>query len=449
MKRMNKFDDILKDNLNGFEKAPSSSVWKGLGYKLFWLNLLFFFRKYLILFPIAAILVSVGLWLGLSQNDILMEDDNIHTEIVQTDIKPIQEIDEEMGKNSPDAVLENELNYDDKHSQLEKEVTIKEHKIDQNDKLAKTLKEEILEDKIADEVVESGLSEVIVLDVVDDASQTQWPEINDAKSYLIHSLSFVNYGKFSFSSRNSIVSIREVNFPVDNNRSKFSQRLSYSVNLNPEVLFGGVEDKPKMLYGAMASVELPVNKYLFQLGAAYTFSKDNGNYLVDWQQYDSIGYYYKVSGFEIDPETGQAEFETDVENIYDSIAYSEEGVLNHQYHYMNFHLLAGYRLYSGQKLSAYVLGGPVYSILLNADEEEVGFSNTLANDIKVYNDSKLRVKNNTFLSLSLGLNYKVSNKLSIGITPTAKIYNKSIYEGRFANKPTWTIGLRTGVIFKL
>ena len=66
-----------------------------------------------------------------------------------------------------------------------------------------------------------------------------------------------------------------------------------------------------------------VNDWFIQFGAGVGLSEDNGTYQIDYAQYDSIGYYYEVTGFIINPETGEPIYKTDVKDVYDEAALKE------------------------------------------------------------------------------------------------------------------------------
>jgi len=191
------------------------------------------------------------------------------------------------------------------------------------------------------------------------------------------------------------------------------------------------------------------DQFLLRSGIGVSVSNDNGEFVIDYQTNDSIGFYYGVNSFNIDPDDpDNPAFDTYIETVYDSIEHTSYEHPENKYTYIQIPLLIGYKVLDINRFSCSLMGGPVLSILVQEDENTIGFSDIGATLINIEDNTPQRLKTNWQFMFSAGLNYRASNHLSLSLEPTYKYYIQSVYEQNVSGtKNPWSIGLRGGVVY--
>jgi hypothetical protein len=203
---------------------------------------------------------------------------------------------------------------------------------------------------------------------------------------------------------------------------------------------------PRRAYGAGLLYLKDLDPFTIGLGAGFTISEDNGDYLIRYAQYDSIGYYYDVKSFVIDPETQQPVFNTSITGVYDSVEYSTGQNPGNKYYYLQLPFVLGYKVWETRRLSFSLRGGPLLSILVKADESPASYSNSRAVWVVISDKTPKRIKSNWQLGLEGVLSYALRKNLSVNLEPFCRYYLKSPYENlRVKDKTTWSLGGRVGI----
>ncbi len=225
---------------------------------------------------------------------------------------------------------------------------------------------------------------------------------------------------------------------------------SYGLYISPEIIFTNDEENSKKLQVNMdAVVNYKTNEdFYLQGGVGIGISQDDGRYSVDYSQYDSIGYYYEVNSFTIDPITGKPVFKTTVENVYDTIDYNTLTLTGNRYTYFRLSGFFGYKVHSVKRFSVFVKGGLTYSILASTYEPNPGYTNNDAINIEITNETPQRIQDTWQLSAGLGFHYRLSNNLVISGEPVYNYYLRPVYEQRLNTKSPYSIGLRVGLLIK-
>lgn len=187
--------------------------------------------------------------------------------------------------------------------------------------------------------------------------------------------------------------------------------------------------------------------WLFETGAALCLSDDNGKFLVNYDSFDSIGYYNKVVSFSVNPQNpGTIQFNTEVQEVFDTVDHNFATRTTSRYTYLQIPLMAGYRLYSNRLLSITLKAGPVFSLLLGSDEPTASFSRDGANLKSIDNLSPSRVSTNWQVAAGLGVGLNLSRRLTLLAEPTYKTYLRPVYQG-YRTKPQ-SIGIRAGLLYR-
>jgi hypothetical protein len=225
------------------------------------------------------------------------------------------------------------------------------------------------------------------------------------------------------------------------------QNLLYGISIVPELIFPG-SDKTNKGIGMELTGRYWMKDFYLETGLGLTFSDDDGHYQIDYEQYDSIGYYYKVNSFTIDEGTGQPVFNTDLESVYDTVDYTTSESTRNTYTYLYLPLYAGVKLYEFRRLSLNLQAGIIYSVMIGQHEPEASYTNDNATRIYITNENPARISSNWIVAASVGLQYQISPSLGLNIEPMIKYYLKPVYEQRYDPKSTFGTGLRVGLYVK-
>ena len=223
--------------------------------------------------------------------------------------------------------------------------------------------------------------------------------------------------------------------------------LLYGIHIVPEFIFPGNDQVNKEL-GIELTGRYLMNDFYLESGLGFTISEEDGNFTIDYEQYDSVGYYYKVNSFSIDESSGQPVFNTDLEAVFDTVNYTASEVTRNTYTYLYLPLYAGIKLYEFKKLSLNLQSGIIYSIMISQSEPDASYSNDKATQITISNENSSRITSNWLVSGSLGLHYQINPAIGLNIEPMIKYYLKPVYEQRYDPKATFGAGVRVGMYFK-
>ncbi len=217
----------------------------------------------------------------------------------------------------------------------------------------------------------------------------------------------------------------------------------------PELIFtnDNTKTKKKALNFDLTGI-YTIKDFYVQIGAGIGLSNDEGKFNIDYSQFDSIGYYYKVTGFIINPQTGAPIYKTEEENVYDTIFYNETKTSDNLYTYLRIPAFVGLQVHENKGFSVSLKAGGVYSVLINKKEPGTQYTNNNATWIQITDESQKRIQSNLQLSVGMGFAYQIRNKLSISAEPTYNYYINQVYVNSLTSKTPWSIGLRTGIIFK-
>lgn len=225
---------------------------------------------------------------------------------------------------------------------------------------------------------------------------------------------------------------------------------SYGVYVSPEVIFMNDDAKTRKLqlnFDAVMNYK-PNEDFYLQGGLGIGVSQDNGRYNVDYEQYDSVGYYYEVNSYTIDPVTGKPVFKTSIENVYDTVGYNSLSLTGNRYTYLRMSGFMGYRVHYAKSFSVFVKGGVTYSILVNSFEPDPGFKNDDALNLKITNETAKRINDNWQASAGVAFNFRLSNSITLTGEPIFNYYLRPVYERGYTAKNPYSLGLKLGLLFK-
>jgi len=192
-------------------------------------------------------------------------------------------------------------------------------------------------------------------------------------------------------------------------------------------------------------------RFIFEGGLEYSYTNDLGDYMVDMETYDSIGYYNEVGSFIPDPDNpGEVIFETNTVMVYDSVQHNLHEQTQNQYSYLQLPLLIGYQAVERGLFSAYIKAGPSFSFLLNKQEQNPDFNNPDATVNQIENYTPVRQNTSIQVLVSVRFKFQLNENMGIMAEPTYRYYVKSVYENTDNTlKNPYGIGVRFGLYYDL
>ncbi len=441
-------DELLKQSLEGYKKEPSVGLWKKISLRLLLID-----RGIYFILTAFFIAVVTGTFFYLNTNDteseINFDKEDLST-IVSEEINLAKEKEnyakpiESNTNNQLTTKAGNEIKAEKPEDTEIQDVSQKSAVLSKNNE------PDIILSSVAENNMEtSGLTEnknihynvYPGLERLEKTDKTKPLKINDLPGlHLANEYSRTIYPRASYMRMPSLL------------KDDYGRRgsWSYGVHITPELIFTNEKNNSnKMALNLDVTGIYNVNDWFIQFGAGVGLSEDNGTYRIDYAQYDSIGYYYEVTGFTIDPETGKPVYKTDVKDVYDTVLYNQTKTTDNLYTYLRFPVFGGLKVHENKRFSVCVKAGGTYSILINKNEPGTDFTNDKATWITISNETPERIQSNLQLSFAVGLSYQISNKLSINVEPVYNYYINPVYERRFNSKSPWSVGLRAGILFKL
>ncbi len=195
---------------------------------------------------------------------------------------------------------------------------------------------------------------------------------------------------------------------------------------------------------------LKLNKFYIETGLGYQKMKEQGVYQIDYRTNDSVGYYNKVLGFELNPANpNEITYKTKTTTVFDSIDHFILQSPIYTYGYLVFPVKVGYRFLTKKHFSVSFESGIIYSLLNEIDAPKVNYNNPESRLIGITNNTPSRVDHNFRLHLALKLNYSITKSVSANIQPEFTKFINSVYSNNpdYRNIKPYTMGVRFGILF--
>ncbi len=189
--------------------------------------------------------------------------------------------------------------------------------------------------------------------------------------------------------------------------------------------------------------------FLIQSGIEISYSNDVGDYMVNMQTYDSIGYFYDIGSFIIDPnDPNSIIFQTEIISVFDSIQHENYQQTKNNYTYLQIPLSVGYKAMESGRFAAYIKAGVSLSVLLNKKEQELNYYNPNATINYIDNYTPSRIKTSVQALISASFMFQATDNFGILLEPTYRYYIRSVYDhnGKSLKNP-YSIGFKGGVYF--
>jgi len=452
--KYNNIDELLKESLTDYGKKPSTGVWQKITFRLWLLEKGIYF-----LIPIIIAVFIVGYFLFNQSESPTKPISPSYSETTETKSNDNQESAFESNtQNSPNGNLYN--------SNIEQTIQHKDKEVKQ---LQKSNQEQQIEEQVnttnktatAEEITIGKTSENTSAKNNNFIASSYQNQTNSQNIYPgldeLEKAQALNVNAFLLATNSNHnpqhIQLRSsVNYLMSDNKPKRTPLgyWSYGVHLVPEIIFTNNEDKDKK---QSVSLDLTgiysIKNVYFQFGAGIGLSNDKGKFNIDYSQYDSIGYYYAVTGFSINQQTGQPVYKTELENVYDTVYYNQTENADNLFTYLRIPAYVGVNVHNSKKVNLSIKAGGIYSILINSRESNYTFTNDNATWINVVDETHKRVSSNLQLSVGIGAALRLKENLSLSFEPAYNYYINNIYINDVSKKTPWSISLRTGIIFKL
>jgi hypothetical protein len=445
-------DDLLRNSLNDFEKKPSERVWKGilsglppkgfigiLSSKILWSVLgILVFVTMILFFNYNFNSLTNNMNSAEQQKSLKDNEQNIKLEEESVENSSAKSTDviignqKEMGKTN-DPGENNEVNLVSQNTNKASGVSSLESLFSKRQTTEGYEENALANDQKKETYLLTGYYPFLMKGTFNQQLLTEYPVM--LKPNYINSRN-----------RNLAYHLPGTNPSAHDDYGK-KQKLLYGINFVPELIFPG-SDKINKGIGIELTGRYIMNDFYLETGFGFNVSDDDGQYKIDYEQYDSIGYYYKVNSFTIDESTGKPIFNTDLESVYDTVDYTTSESTRNTYTYLYLPLYAGVKLYEFRRLSLNLQAGIIYSVMIGQHEPEASYANDNATRITITNENPSRISSNWIVAASVGLQYQISPTLDLNIEPMVKYYFKPVYERRYDIKATFGAGLRVGLYFK-
>jgi len=245
-------------------------------------------------------------------------------------------------------------------------------------------------------------------------------------------------------------------FPVETNleslRKPQSRSLDFGINITPDMVFyNSSAGSFKYNYTFDLGARLNLGRFYIQSGAGLTYSSDIGDYAISYLKNDSIGYYYTINSFSVEPGNPEdPQFESKQVTVYDSVQYYYDYSTKNKYYYLQIPLSAGYRIINKPSWRLSVEAGLLYAYLVSINEPAPTFYIPEGRILDIERQGPKRNKHSFGVTAGVSVEYQFARNFFLLIEPTFKYYLQAIDENSSrGDKQPYSIGLRAGIWYRL
>jgi|GEM_PF-1808487 len=424
MKEYKNIDNLFKDELSGFTVEPDEKVWKDFEAAAF-NKKKGYYRE--IIAIAALLLISSGIFVYFNfftDNSNLEYDSNIKIAETPTDNKTTIE-----NESAEIEIITNQIKKSKDNSPIKNNIS------------------NPVENSSTKSVQSTPLPPAIVSEVkvVENISNTS---------------SSINYG---------FISLSRLNSKFDN---QISQSESQSIDDRTQIEIEEYIAKKRKFHmytgaslsaGIMYYTDTPdkftwssdlvfgytIKDFYIESGIGYQQVKQHGDYRIEYESNDSVGYYNQVLSFEINPTSpDEILYNTKSKTVFDSVQHYLHQSPLYGYSYINIPIIIGYKFYKQDNFMLSCETGLVYSFLNKTDEPIVSFNQPETQLIDIINFTPVRRKDNFKVHIALRASYTIHRSISISLQPEFSSYLNSVYSNSSGkNLKPYTVGIRAGVLF--
>ena len=433
-----RLDKMFRDSLGEMRVEPSASVWNKVKRNLFRSELLQFnfvnVRKaYRAVIPAALLVIGAALYFGLREGDIVSQQQP-GEEVVITD----------QGQSTPEEPT----------SIIEPPVTETKAEV-----LSATVVQPTYEPTPAEPaitvvpaVTETTPEEspaVVVFPVVEPIPERS---IREDLNTLICFDPEINLTILSTPS--SILPVANP-VPAETSQEPVRRRKPRSfdigLNITPDMVFyRNPSSSFKYNYTFDAGTKYNIGRFYLQSGLGVTYSTAIGDYAISYRKNDSIGFYYIINSYSVDPGEPGIQFETKEVTVYDSVNYFYDYSTKNRYLYFQIPLNFGYRILDKPRWRLSVEAGLLYAYLISITEPTPSFYMPESRILDIERRTPERNRHTLGFTGSISVEYQFARNFYLLIEPTFKYYMQAIEESSsIGSKQPYSIGLRAGIWYRL
>jgi hypothetical protein len=180
--------------------------------------------------------------------------------------------------------------------------------------------------------------------------------------------------------------------------------------------------------------------------------RDKGSWQIQYETYDSVGYYTNVTSFRVHPDQpGKVIFETTQNAVYDSVPHLTIEERTNVYTYIDIPVGIGLDVYKNKRFSLAVKAGLKFSFLAGSEEPTVDISIAEASELNIHRDVPTRLNTTWRFTAGLEASYLLSDRLSMRLEPVYEQYLRSVYVNTpdFQAKIPYLIGVNVGIRYRI
>jgi hypothetical protein len=184
-------------------------------------------------------------------------------------------------------------------------------------------------------------------------------------------------------------------------------------------------------------------KFYIRPGVSIGYMYDQGASQVNYKRKDSIGFYYQVVSYSIDPH-GVISYQTEKRTVFDSLVHIGYNQSDNRYQYVQVPLMVGFDVLEIKNFGLSVQAGPVVSFFI-ADRITPSQNVDLTNSRILYQEqsSSPGKDPNWQIWASIHVGYRIDDNFDFYVEPTYKYYFSPVTGYQDAKAP-WSLGLGIG-----
>lgn len=444
----NNMDNFLRDSLGDLAAKPSQSVWKGITKRLIILELLRLnftnVGKVWLYSGLATLATISGLtYFNLTQQN---EEKPLPAEMIQTEqptnitqsreAKQILPEENKSQSTTDNNLVENKQANETKDLIEENDVT----KIDLLEKTHETVpgnqNQQVIPNTTIDDIIE--LRGTDLPPTLNSIPITQLP---DPKA--IKTLAGIGRGQII-----PFTQFKDIEENAQEKSKNSNLNWYIAASYNPEWPLSN-EDMYVNNHQLALNAGLEYKKWMLNIGLGMRMEKTPSMYTSHYQSYDSVGFFYDIDYYEINPDNPDSiVLYYTIENLYDSIAHQSHSHgpdQNRRWVFIPFSL--GYQLHasSNYQLYANIFGQFGWQSYLEKTEMnlELGTGNTMENVTPVANPNYLQI------GVGIENNFNLSPHWWIYAEPRINYYINTPYSiNQTAGNGPYSFGIKVGVKYK-
>lgn len=186
-------------------------------------------------------------------------------------------------------------------------------------------------------------------------------------------------------------------------------------------------------------------------GAGISVIEDMGEYRMNYQTLDSVGYYLNITSFTIDPQDpSKIILNVSEETLFDSVPHEQKVQEPNRYTYFYIPISVGWKFYQEKRVSLSVRAGGKFCLLINKHEPSAEFNMAEAELISSENLVPSRQKTAWLFSAGLAFGYDLTRHMRFNLEPVFEQYISDPYSAKRwkdRNRHPYMFGLRTGLSY--